>query len=199
MTDTLHLDTSIHDDQGVSSLLAKELVEKIKQEQKTESLYRSLSKDEIPNLSAITYDSFKIDLRQRNELQKKSVALSDRLIDELEMAKNIVLALPMYNFGVPSEFKAWLDHIVRTGKTFRFGVNGPQGLLQNKKLYVIATRGGKYAGTENDHQTPFIKQVFDFIGISDIEFIYVEGLAVSAVKDSSIQEAREQLNNLKLA
>ena len=134
---------------------------------------------------------------KRDEQQKQIVAYSDRLIDELKQADTIVLGLPMYNFGVPSMLKAWFDHIARAGVTFRYTEKGPVGLLTGKKVYVFATRGGYYAGTPRDTQTAYVRDFLAFLGITDVEFVYAEGLAISeASKAASLAKARESLQQL---
>jgi FMN-dependent NADH-azoreductase len=107
------------------------------------------------------------------------VAYSDALIDELARADVIVLGLPMYNFGVPSQLKAYFDHIARAGVTFRYTEKGPVGQLTGKKVYVFAARGGIYAGTPMDTQTSYVRDFLRFIGMVDVEFVYAEGLAIS--------------------
>ena len=100
------------------------------------------------------------------------------LIDELSRADVIVIGLPMYNFGVPSTLKAYFDHIARAGVTFRYTDKGPVGLLRGKKVFVFAARGGLYAGTPRDTQTPYVRDFLSFLGMDDVEFIYAEGLAL---------------------
>lgn len=99
----------------------------------------------------------------------------------------------MYNFTTPSTVKAWIDHVARAGVSFTYGENGPVGLLNVKKAYVISTRGGQYAGSGFDHQSPWIEQVLKFVGVQEVEFIYAEGMAG--------QEAEQavQLANQKIA
>jgi len=113
------------------------------------------------------------------------VAYSDALIGELKQADVIVLGLPMYNFGVPSQLKAYFDHIARAGETFRYTANGPVGLLQGKRAYIFAARGGLYAGTALDTQTNYVRDFLRFVGIEDIEFVYAEGLAISPQSKAS--------------
>jgi FMN-dependent NADH-azoreductase len=108
------------------------------------------------------------------------VAESDALIEELRRADVLVLGLPMYNFGVPSTLRAYFDHVARAGVTFRYTPEGPVGLLTGKKAYVVATRGGRYAGTTADLQSAYVRQFLGFIGIREVEFIYAEGLALGA-------------------
>jgi FMN-dependent NADH-azoreductase len=103
----------------------------------------------------------------------------------------------MYNFGVPSMLKAYFDHVARAGVTFRYTEKGPVGLLTGKKVYVFATRGGYYAGTPLDTQTAYVRDFLAFLGITDVEFVYAEGLAISeASKTASLAKARESLQQL---
>ena len=125
------------------------------------------------------------------------VDYSDALIGELKRADVVVLGLPMYNFGVPSTLKAYFDHVARVGETFKYTEKGPVGLLTGKKVYVFAARGGMYAGTPNDTQTPFIRIFLSFLGMSDIEFVYAEGLAISeASKQHSLARAEAVIDAL---
>jgi FMN-dependent NADH-azoreductase len=106
----------------------------------------------------------------------------------------IVLGLPMYNFAVPSMLKAYFDHIARAGVTFRYSANGPEGLLGNRKVYVFAARGGTHRGTARDVQTAFVSTFLNFVGISDITFVYAEGLAISAEsKASAMAQAQREI------
>jgi len=122
---------------------------------------------------------------------------SDALIDELRRADAIVLGLPMYNFGLPSTLKAYFDHVARAGVTFRYTEKGAVGLLTGKKVYVFSARGGLYAGTSRDTQTPYVRDILAFLGMDDIEFIYAEGLAISeASKQQGIARAHAEINQL---
>ena len=108
--------------------------------------------------------------------QAARVALDDALIAEVQAADAIVLGVPMYNFGVPVQLKNWIDAIARNGVTFRYTEQGPEGLLQGKTVYVALARGGAYRGTEADSQVPYLKTVLGFLGMTDVHFIYAEGL-----------------------
>ena len=116
---------------------------------------------------------------KHNESHKKALALSDELIAELMKADEIVLTTPMYNFAVPAALKAWIDHVVRAGKTFRYTAAGKlEGLLTGKKLLAIIASGGTYkeAGVRAlDHELPYLRFIFGFIGITDIQFIQASG------------------------
>lgn len=114
----------------------------------------------------------------RSEEQAARVALDDALIAELQAHDTIVLGVPMYNFGVPVQLKSWIDAIARAGVTFRYTANGPEGLLTGKKVFVALARGGLYRDTPNDSQVPYLKSVLGFLGLTDVRFIYAEGLAM---------------------
>ncbi len=117
---------------------------------------------------------------QRSAEQAARVALDDALIAEVQAADVLVLGVPMYNFGVPAQLKHWIDAVARNGVTFRYTENGPEGLLKGKKVFVGLARGGRYRGTEADSQVPYLKTVLGFLGITEIHFIYAEGLNMGA-------------------
>jgi FMN-dependent NADH-azoreductase len=130
---------------------------------------------------------------QRTPEQAARVALDDALIAQVQAVDAIVLGVPMYNFGVPVQLKTWIDAIARVGVTFRYTEKGPEGLLKGKKVYVALARGGLYRDTPADSQTPYLKSVLAFLGMTDVEFIFAEGLAMgadSATKAFSDAEAR---------
>ena len=115
---------------------------------------------------------------QRTPEQAARVALDDALIAQVQGADVIVLGVPMYNFGVPVQLKTWIDAIARAGVTFRYTAEGPEGLLKGKTVYVALARGGLYRDTPADSQVPYLKSVLAFLGMTDVEFIYAEGLAM---------------------
>ncbi|MBC3862865.1 NAD(P)H-dependent oxidoreductase [Undibacterium jejuense] len=134
---------------------------------------------------------------QRNAEQQARVALDDALIAEIQAANVIVIGAPMYNFGVSAQLKNWVDAIARAGVTFRYGQNGPEGLLTGKKVYVVLTRGGMYRNTPNDSQMPYLKSVFGFLGMTDISFIYAEGLAMGPdAEAAALASAKQQIEEL---
>lgn len=118
---------------------------------------------------------------RHNENHKRAIALSDELVAELVAADEIIVATPMYNFAVPAALKAWIDHVVRAGKTFRYTASGrPEGLLAGKKALAIIASGGKYkdAGmVALDHELPYLRFIFGFMGITDVQFIQAGGTA----------------------
>ena len=127
---------------------------------------------------------------QRSPEQAARVALDDALIAQLQSADAIVMGVPMYNFGVPVQLKTWIDAIARAGVTFRYTENGPEGLVKGKKVYVALARGGVYRDTPADSQVPYLKGVLGFLGMTDVEFIYAEGLAMGPeTADKAFAEA----------
>lgn len=107
----------------------------------------------------------------RSDDQHKALSLSDELIDELKWADTIIIASPIYNFSVPSALKAWVDHICRAGLTFNYTENGPVGLLSEKRAILAMTSGGVPVDSAVDFATPYLRQVFNFIGITEIQTV----------------------------
>jgi FMN-dependent NADH-azoreductase len=177
----LQIKSSLFGDEGQSSRLANEFVAVLLARNPGAKLVvRDVVKNPLPHL----------DLDNMG-------AHSEALIEELRRADVLVIGLPMYNFGVPSQFKAWYDHIARAGITFRYTEKGPEGLLTGKKAYIFAARGGEYAAGGNDWQAQFVRVILGFVGITDVEFVFAEGLAVSeARKQASIAQARSALRKL---
>lgn len=114
----------------------------------------------------------------RTPEQKERVAVDDATIAQLREADVVVLGVPLYNLGEPVQLKAWLDAISRAGVTFRYGPNGPEGLLKDKKVFVALARGGKYRDTPYDTQTPYLRNILGFLGMTDVTFLHAEGLAM---------------------
>ncbi|MEQ3725470.1 NAD(P)H-dependent oxidoreductase [Alcanivorax sp.] len=188
----LVIKSSVFGDNGNSSALVNTQVEALKaQHSDATVVVRDLSTDPIPHLDGERVGAFFTPADQRSDDQQAVDAFSMVLIDELKAADHIVLGLPMYNFGIPSQLKSWIDHVARAGVTFRYTESGPQGLLDSKPVTVLAARGGIYAGTDNDTVTPYIKLFFGFIGMTDVNFVYAEGLNMGDdVKKKALEEAK---------
>jgi FMN-dependent NADH-azoreductase len=173
----LQIKSSVFNGEGQSSRLADELVELLRARNPgAEVIERDLVADPVPHLDGARVAAFFAKPGQRTAEQQALIAYSDALIAELRRADTLVLGLPMYNFGVPSQLKAWFDHLARAGETFKYTEQGAVGLLKGKKAYVLATRGGMYHG--KDAETQFVREFLAFIGITDVEFVYAEGLAM---------------------
>jgi FMN-dependent NADH-azoreductase len=200
MNTLLQLNTSMFSTEGQSSRLAEEFVAGWRElNRKGEVIVRDLARDPVPHLDAGRFQSFLAKPGERTPEQQEVVAYSDGLIDEIRRADVVVLGLPMYNFGVPSTLKAYFDHLARVGETFRYTEQGPVGLLTGKKVYVFATRGGQYAGTPADSETSYVKHFLSFLGLSDVQFIYAERLAISdADKQAAVAQARKAIGQLDI-
>jgi FMN-dependent NADH-azoreductase len=158
---------------------------------------RDLASDPHPVLDEPALGALFTPADQRTPEQNARVALDDALIAQVQSADAIVLGVPMYNFGVPVQLKTWIDAIARSGVTFRYTANGPEGLLTGKKVYVALARGGLYRDTPADSQVPYLKSVLGFLGMTDIEFIYAEGLAMGAdAATKAFAEAEDQMGEL---
>ncbi|NEX62310.1 FMN-dependent NADH-azoreductase [Noviherbaspirillum galbum] len=198
MKTLLQLNSSLFSANGQSSRLADSFVSRFKAgNPETRVITRDLAADPIPHLDAERFGAFLSKPEDRTPEQQAVVGFSDALIDELREADVIVLGLPLYNFGVPSQLKAYFDHVARAGVTFRYTENGPVGLLKGKKAYVFAARGGLYAGTARDTQTGYVRDFLRFIGIDDVEFVYAEGLSMGdASKEAALGKAETAIQQL---
>lgn len=194
----LQINSSIYSADGQSSRLADRFVASLREaDPEAEVVVRDLARDPIPHLDADRFDALiqKPDARTRD--QQAVVKHSDALIEELRQADVLVLGVPMYNFGVPSQLKSWFDHIARAGVTFKYTQQGPIGLMTGRKAYVLTARGGQYAGTPADMQTEYIRHFLAFLGITDVEFVYAEGLAISPeTREQGLAGAHQQIESL---
>jgi FMN-dependent NADH-azoreductase len=205
MKTLLQLNSSLFSGNGQSSQLADKFVAQWSAANPgSEVIARDLASEPIPHLDAARFGAFLAKPEERTAEQQAVAAFSDQLINELRNADVIVLGIPMYNFGIPSQLKAYFDHVARAGVTFRYTENGPVGLLTGKKAYVFAARGGMYAGTARDTQSGYVRDFLRFIGIEDVEFIYAEGLSMGdASKEAALNKAdtviRQLANPLRAA
>ena len=134
---------------------------------------------------------------KRTAEQSARVARDDALISEIQAADVVVLGVPMYNFGVSGQLKNWIDAISRAQVTFRYTASGPEGLLGGKKVYVALTRGGLYRNTPNDTQVPYLRTIFTFLGMTDVQFVYAEGLAMGPeALQNALAAAHSQIDEL---
>jgi FMN-dependent NADH-azoreductase len=131
---------------------------------------------------------------ERNTEQRKTLAASDALVAEIKAADILIIGSPIYNFGVPASLKAWIDMVARARLTFQYTANGPEGLMKNKKAYVVMTSGGVAVDSAVDFATPQLRQALQFIGITDIEVIAADQLNMAA--EDSIDAARVRIADL---
>jgi FMN-dependent NADH-azoreductase len=177
MTTILQINSAARSQGAQSTLLANELTAKLQQSNPGANVVvRDLLADALPHLDDSILGAFFTPADQRSAEQAAVAARSEALIAELQAADIIVIGAPMYNFGVSSQLKTYFDWIARAGITFRYTQNGPVGLVTGKKVFIVSARGGKYAGTPNDTQTPYLTSFLGFLGMTDVSFIYADGL-----------------------
>ncbi len=198
MNQLLQINASLFTTQGQSSQMADRFVTAFRERHPDAAVVlRDVAGEPVPHLDARRFGAFTTPAEQRTPDQQAVVAYSDTLIDELRAADVIVLGLPMYNFGIPSQLKSYFDHVARAGETFRYTANGPEGLIKNKKAYIFAARGGLYVGTPLDTQTTYVRDFLRFIGIEDVEFVYAEGLAIDAqTRSRALEQANDSITRL---
>ncbi len=183
MNNILRIDSSIFGLDGQSYRLTEKCINEIKNMfPNTNIVERQLGDDSFPHYS------------KTNISEGTAYNLGTTLIEEVEAADILVIAAPMYNFGIPSQLKSWFDHILRAGRTFKYGEHGPEGLLSNKKVFVITTRGGSYKNTNKDSLTIHIQTLFEFIGLREgLTIFYAENLALDREKEKQMMNVEQEL------
>lgn len=197
----LQINSSARTEGSHSTKLANALVERLSATQsQAEVTVRDLGRTPHPMLDETALQALFTPAEQRTPEQAARVALDDALIAEIQLANVVVLGVPMYNFGVPTQLKSWIDAISRAQVTFRYTEQGPEGLLKGKKVYVVLTRGGLYRNTPTDTQTPYLKTLFGFLGMTDVQFMYAEGLAMGPeAEQAALESAQQQIEEAVLA
>lgn len=183
----LQINASARREGSQSSRLARRIVERLLERNPgAELTVRDLAAQPHPALDEAALQALFTPAEQRTPEQAARVALDDALIAEVQAADVLVIGAPMYNLTITSQLKNWFDAIARARVTFRYTENGPEGLLTGKTVYVALTRGGFYRDTPLDTQMPYLKTVLGFLGMTDVRFIYAEGLGMG---DEAIEKA----------
>ncbi|WP_439627987.1 FMN-dependent NADH-azoreductase [Shinella sp.] len=189
----LHIDSGILGDHSVSRRLTAAVAAQIKAEQSDAAItYRDLVASPLPHLSGAHLMAANAKPEDVDAQVAADVAESAAVLEEFLAADTIVLGVPMYNFSLPSQLKAWIDRIAVSGKTFSYSAEGPKGLAGGKKVIIVSTRGGHYSAgpaAVMDHQESYLKTVLGFLGVTDIEIVRAEGLNLSP--DSKIEAISE--------
>ena len=187
------IDSSARKEGSTSRALAKKLLDKIKKPE-DEVVYRDLD-NEMVFVSGLTESGMKIDEKDQTEHHKKMFELSDRLVKELKDSDIIIISAPIYNYGPPATLKAWSDLAARVGETFKFKPDGRrEGLLKNKRAYLVITSGGTKLNSEEDFLTPWLKFILNFFGINQIDTICADQMALDFEK--SIKDAEKQIEKI---
>ncbi|MCU1733653.1 MULTISPECIES: FMN-dependent NADH-azoreductase [unclassified Pseudomonas] len=195
MSRVLIIESSARQQDSVSRQLTRDFVSQWQAANPSDTItLRDLAVNPVPHLDANLLGGWMKPEAQRSADELQALARSNELTDEVLAADVLVLAAPMYNFAIPSTLKAWLDHVLRAGITFKYTETGPQGLLTGKRAYVLTARGGIHAGASSDHQEPYLRQVLAFIGIHDVTFVHAEGLNMGGdFHEKGLNQAKAQL------
>ena len=187
------IDSSARKKGSTSRALAKKILNKIKKKG-DEVIYRDLD-DEMLFVTGLTESGMKIDKKDQTVHHKKMFELSDKLVSELKNSDIIIISAPIYNYGPPATLKAWSDLVARIGETFRFKPDGRrEGLLKNKRAYLVITSGGTKLNSKEDFLTPWLKFILNFFGIDKVDIISADQMALDYKK--SINNAEAQIENL---
>jgi len=185
MKNILLIHSSPRGSESYSQRIADSIVKEIKDRYlRTTFTFRDLTQDPLPHVGPAFVSALSAEPEKLTAAQNEALALSDALIGELVTADVIVLAVPMHNLGIPSTLKAWIDHVVRAGRTFTYSENGPEGLLTGKRLILVLASGGVYSNgpaKQFDFQEPYLRAILGFVGLTEIEVVRVEGVAMSTI------------------
>jgi len=194
MKNVLVINSSISGTNGNSTKLVQHLLAQLPQAQVTEI---DLGAKPLPHLEMAEIGAWMTPAAERSAEQQALAAHSDDLIAKVQAADAVIFGVPMYNFALPSQLKALLDRLARAGVTFKYTETGPVGLLQDKPVIFALARGGVYANTPADSQVPFLKTFFNFIGLTQLHFVYAEGLNMGPdAAEKGISAAQQQLTEL---
>lgn len=194
---TLLVTSSILGENGQSNALANHFKTQTEAREDVVVTHRDVVANALPHLAIEELGAWQTPAEERSAEQQALAAHSDELLAELRAHDVLVLAVPLYNLGIPSQLKAWFDRVLRAGETFRYTENGPQGLIDGKRAIILAARGGQYAGTDLDSQTPHLKSMLGLMGISDVEIVFAEGLNMGeAQRDAALKEAFQAIDQL---
>ena len=189
------IDSSARKEGSTSRALAKKLLNKIKSPE-DEIIYRDLN-EEMVFVSGLTESGMNIEKKDQTDHHRKMFELSDQLVKELKESDIVIISAPIYNYGPPATLKAWSDLAARVGETFKFKPNGRrEGLLKNKKAYLVITSGGTKLNSKEDFLTPWLKFILNFFGIDKVETINADQMALNYEK--SIKDAEKQIDNIIL-
>lgn len=198
MSRILQINSSILGDNSKSTLLANELVAKLAASDAGSSVtVRDLGANPLPAHSGAAIGALFTPAEQRNAEQQAVVSAFDSAIEELQAADVVVIGVPMYNFNVPTQLKEYFDAVARARVTFRYTESGVEGLLKGKKVYVVHTRGGLHAGQPSDTITPYLNTFLAFLGMTDVEHVFAEGLAIGPEQaEAGLKAARQEIERL---
>jgi FMN-dependent NADH-azoreductase len=208
MTNILIIDSAATGAASVSRKLTRELADTLQRRDPAARIVRrDIGAAPIPHLTEETVPAIRAGLVE-SDTARRALELSNELVAELKDSDLIVIGAPMYNFGMPSTLKAWFDHVLRAGITFRYSEAGPEGLVKGKKAIVVETRAGLYSegpAAVMDSQEPHLRTLLGFMGVTDVTFVRAEKLAfgpeaaAQAIAEAAAELAGLAANELPLA
>lgn len=198
MDNVLVVKCSAFGDDGQSSRLTNYFVDQLQLKKTSiKVINRDVNLEPIPHLDIKRINALFSQPSDRTAEQSNIIDFADELLQELLSVDAIILAMPMYNFSIPSQLKSWFDHLARAGVSFKYTETGPVGLLEDKPVYILAARGGIYNANNIDFQTPFVTQFFNLLGLKQLHFVYAEGLNLGDdIKEKAIVNAMEKIDIL---
>lgn len=199
MKNILHIISSIHGDASSNSKLSNKIIEKLKKTYPDNQVNKlDLSDAHFPYLEAEHFAAFFTPKDNHTPIQGEVFGRSAKAIKQLKEADIIVIALPIYNFGIPASLKGWIDYVARAGETFSYIDNAPAGLLTNKKVYLSIASGGVFSEEpmkSYDFTEPYLRAILGFIGLTDLTTFRVEGTAIPGIKETALVKAQETVND----
>ena len=199
MNKVLLVETSPRGNDSLSRKAGRLIIERLKARGAIHLTTRDLQSDSIPHVDAVKMLAYFTPADQLTPAQRDTLALSDQLTEEVLSVDTIVISTPMWNFSLPSVLKAWVDHIVRAGKTFKFGPNGLEGMLKGKKIYVATSSGSVFSSgpfQAYDHVGPYLKAVFGFMGATEVTIIRIEGTNSPDVAAEALKKAMTAIESI---
>ena len=200
----LHIDSAITGSNSVSRELTADIVSNLLQANPEAHVdYLDLAVNAPTHLNAQSM-GFRTGQAASTEIERQENAISEALVSQFLAADVIVVGAPFYNFSIPTQLKAWFDRIAQAGRTFKYTATGPVGLAGDKKVIVASTRGGFYstseAGQAMEHQESYLKVIFGFMGVTDVNFVRAEGIGMGPeARATAVQGAKAQIEALEAA
>lgn len=197
MANILNIKTSITGENSVSNQLSQAVINQLLEKNpESKVVVRDLALEPIPHLEIHHFNASRLADEERSEEQKEASKHSDQSLKEIQEADIIVIGVPFYNFTFPSTLKSWIDSISVAGKTFSYADGTPKGLLENKKIYLNVAAGGVYENGLIENMEHYLRTLFGFIGITDVEVFISQGTMVPQLKEENFSKAVAKIEEL---
>ncbi|MBK1895916.1 FMN-dependent NADH-azoreductase [Chryseobacterium paridis] len=197
MANILNIKTSISGEQSVSNQLSQAVINQLlEKDPQSKVIVRDLASNPIPHLEGHHFSASRVPDEEKNEEQKEAAKYSEESLRQIQEADIIVIGVPFYNFTFPSTLKSWIDSIAVAGKSFSYADGTAKGLLQNKKLYLNFAIGGVYENGLIENMEHYLRTLFGFIGITDIEVFQSQGMMVPQLKEENLSKVIAEIEEL---